>query len=427
MKNHGLMAFVLTSCVALSACNGGGSSDKDDSKPTPEPQPETVSATFVDNSVSGLQYLCSSSEDVRLTDANGVLTCEKGDTVTFFVGSIELGSTTMNDNTVFITPATLVGDDTNEATDAVLNMARFLISLDTDQDPSNGISIDESSHQDIGAVLDFEQTVENFEASVASVLTQLTDELPEGPYTLVDASEAEGHLVLGLYIQYAGLYDGTVDFGEATTRLTFVMSRQGYAYGTNESADGIYAQAANEELDGPFDTLGAFERFKIDGSTGATYYVPAKIDDGVLSGSDEDGLVAFTATRELHFDPVVDDALVQQFTELLPFAIHLDDNRTFIIFGNALDGFPFGSYEGGTPPSDNTANDPEYWDINMAEVVSTRDNTIRLIAIAMNGLVVDISVDLAGETPAVLANWTHVHEGTEGTTTDFEANYQLAN
>ncbi|MDX1756014.1 MAG: hypothetical protein R3175_08160 [Marinobacter sp.] len=427
------MALLLASCFVLSGCNGSSSSDKDDSSPAPtpspqpepEPEPETVSATFVDSSVSGLRYLCSSSDEVQLTDANGVLTCEIGDTVTFFVGSIELGSTVMEENTVFITPATLVGDNTNEATDAVLNMARLLISLDTDQDPSNGISLDESSHQDIGAVLEFDQTVENFEVSVASILTQLTDDLPDGPYTLVDADEAKGHLILGLFIQYAGLYDGTVDFGEATTRLTFVVSRQGMAYGVNETADGIYAQAASEVDPSNFDTLGVFEEFKIDGSTGATYYVPAEIRDGVLSGSDGDGRISFTATRELHFDPVIDEALVQQFSVLLPFAIHLDDSRTFVFSDDALAGFPFGMFEGGTPPSDNAANDPEYWDINVVEVVSTREDTVRLIAIAMNGLLLDISVDLSGETPAVLANWTHVHEGTEGTTTDFEANYAL--
>ncbi len=428
MKNNGIFAALLASCFALSACNSG-SSNKDDNPSTgtetPEPQPETVSATFVDSSVSGLQYQCSSSTDVHLTDARGVLTCEIGDTVTFFVGSIELGSTVMNEDTVFITPATLVGENTNEATDAVLNMARLLISLDIDQDPSNGIAIDESSLQDIGVVLEFDQTSENFESAVESIITQLTDELPEGPYTLVDAGEAQGHLVLGLYIQYAGLYDGTVNFGDTVTRLTFVVSREGYAYGTNESADGIYANAANDEMAGPFDTLGNFESFKVDGSTGATYFVPATIDNGVLSGTEESGLVSFTATRQLIFDPVIDSALVEQFSALLPLTIHLDDNRSFAFADEALDGFPFGLFAGGTPHSDNAANDPEYWDINVVEVVSTRDDTVRLIAIAMNGFVLDIAVDLSGETPSVQANWTHVHEGTEGTVTGFETEFPL--
>ncbi|HAJ41779.1 MAG TPA: hypothetical protein DCM00_03820, partial [Alcanivorax sp.] len=68
----------------------------------------------------------------------------------------------------------LAGDGADENDNTVINISRFLISLDADQDLANGIQIDPASHLDLGLAIDFSLDPVAFETAIASALDMLT-------------------------------------------------------------------------------------------------------------------------------------------------------------------------------------------------------------------------------------------------------------
>lgn len=412
MRTPALVAAVVASSFFLTGCP-----DSDSSSPV-----ATKSATFVDTVVRGLQYRCSATGAVKLTDDSGVLTCPVGSTVTFMVGSIVLGDIVMTRNTDIITPAMLAGPGADEGSDEVLNISRFLLALDTDQDPDTGITIDPSSLQNLDSVLDFTVTTASFDTAAQGIVDTLTGDLPEGPFTLPDAGSTEAHIVIGIYLSYAGLYEGTVSREGSTSKVVFLVSRDGRAYGTNETESGLYAAAAGDEEADSLSTQGIFDDFKIDGSTGATYYLSSEAAAGEWTGSVEAG-PSFSASRKLAFDALVDDGLVAMFEDMLPLSITLGELGNYVVGMEGITGFPYGQFDGGTPASPSGENDVEYGHINIAEVVSAKDNVVRVIAMSMSGYLLDISMDFSGEgDPAMTAKWAHVHDGVSGTSTTYTAN-----
>jgi len=404
--------------VAILAITGCGGSSRSGSSGGGT---ATRTAHFVDNAVTGLHYTCGSSS-TKTTGEQGVLSCPDGATARFLIGDIELGEAVVNGNTVFITPADLAGDGADENDNTVINISRFLISLDADQDLANGIQIDPASHLDLGLAIDFSLDPLAFETAIASALDMLTADLPGGPYPLVAAADAQDHVIVALHLSNAGLYRGSVRHAPDTVNgMTFLVTRAGAVYGSNQAVDGRYtATGFEEELDW-LSTVGNGEDFKIDGSSGATYFIDATIEKGRATGQPAgEDYPRFEASRRLTFDPLYDQSLVQEFGDLLPLAIGIgeDSDAPFVIHtaaGGGLEGAPFGSFEGG-PPSQQLENDVEYSDIVIVEVVSTGDNTIRLLGMSMAGYLVDATIDLSDPEPKVDATWEHIHEGRSGTT-----------
>ena len=409
--------------LAITGCGGSSSSGSSGGGTA------TRTAHFVDNAVTGLHYTCGSSS-TKTTGEQGVLRCPDGATARFLIGDIELGEAVVNGNTVFITPADLAGDGADENDNTVINISRFLISLDADQDLANGIQIDPASHLDLGLAIDFSLDPVAFETAIASALDMLTADLPGGPYPLVAEEDAQDHVIVALHLSNAGLYRGTVRHaGNALTGMTFLVTRQGAAYGTNRSTDGRYAATGFEESANWLNTSGQGEGFKIDGTTAATHFIEASMADGRASGSPDSGdYPSFEATRRLAFDPLYDQALAEDFADLLPLAIGIgeNDDAPFVIQDTAddLDGAPFGSRgsEGGVagaPASSKEENDLEFSDLIAAEIVETDGRTLRLMALSMSGYLVDATIDLSDAQPTVKATWEHVHEGRRGTTQTF--------
>ncbi|OZG74132.1 hypothetical protein BTA51_03665 [Hahella sp. CCB-MM4] len=451
-----LVTLALASAL-LTACGGNnsGSSNNDTNN--------TVSATFVDNAVSGLQYLCSSTSEKQLTNSQGVLQCEKNDTVTFYVGSIELGKTVMTESTVFITPATLVGEDSNEDTDSVFNMAKFLIGLDSDQDTSNGISIAPESLIFVGEELNFDQSAEDFADSAATIMTQLTQNVEDGPFPLANDEDARDHIIIGLYLSHAGLYEGMVNYPTGNRKIALLVSREGGAYGTNRTLAGKYASSGISSRN-RFDTVGRSNDIQVDGSTETPRLIKTSIVNGVLSGrsiaedndelapviaamapppeepeefegeegpeepvlDDGDDAILIEARRVVTFDSVFDQSVVDKFDDLLPLAIDFGDKGVFVIdrTSKRMSGFHYASYPGGTPHAADEDNELEGWDTNIGEIISARDNKIHLIAMSVNGYLVDMTMNMSGEQPVMNASWRHLYEGAKGTTSTYETEYE---
>ncbi len=167
---HKIVSLISSLLIAvfLTACGGGSSSSTSSVK--------TTTGTFKDSTVSGLDYNCSSST-TGTTNASGEYTCDEGNTVSFSIAGIILGTTDVN--TTAITPVTLFPNDEN----ASINLAQLLQTLDEDGDPSNGITLEPSLVNMLnGQMIDF--TSPTFDTDISALLG----------VTLVSETNAINHL-----------------------------------------------------------------------------------------------------------------------------------------------------------------------------------------------------------------------------------------
>lgn len=142
--------------VTLAACGGGA-------------EAPTSNGVFLDAAVEGLEYVAGTSAKAATT-ANGGFTCKQGETVTFSVGGITLGSAAC---AASLTPLNLAGTN-NVKDNAVVNRLIALQSLDDDADPANGIRIASAVRTALaGRTLDFTQASTAFNAALTATLAAL--------------------------------------------------------------------------------------------------------------------------------------------------------------------------------------------------------------------------------------------------------------
>ncbi|MFQ3200750.1 MAG: ABC-2 type transport system ATP-binding protein [Zhongshania sp.] len=122
---------LLISTALLTACGGSSVSSSNNSAS------ELQEGQFVDAPVQGLNYTRSGLTTIFRTLANGIFLYNPSETLQFSVGNIPIGSASTDANTRFVTPSTLAGGDEQVR----VNIARFLLTLDEDEDPTNGIAI----------------------------------------------------------------------------------------------------------------------------------------------------------------------------------------------------------------------------------------------------------------------------------------------
>lgn len=132
MKNILPLSLSLALAAALSACGAGGEEE--------DQVVATTSGVFRDAPVSGLWY--QSLTGNGYTNSKGEFPYKPGEVYTFFVGQLKLGSYTPGTDNAIVTPASLVPAGTPNREDIIVNMARFLMTLDINQDPSDGIEIE---------------------------------------------------------------------------------------------------------------------------------------------------------------------------------------------------------------------------------------------------------------------------------------------
>ena len=148
----------LTAGVLLSACGGG-----DDNNPA------MVSGVFLDAAVEGLDYVATGAGKAS-TGANGEFTCTVGNTLSFTLGGIALGSAPCN---ATVTPLTLAGSS-NVKDDSVVNRLLALQLLDEDNDPSNGIKLSAAVKAALAnRTLDFNASAATFNTAMTATLASL--------------------------------------------------------------------------------------------------------------------------------------------------------------------------------------------------------------------------------------------------------------
>jgi len=124
--------YSLLSLAVFSVLAGCGGSDN-----APAETPKTpITGVFLDGAVENLDYVAGTAAKSSTT-AKGEFTCYAGDTVSFSLGGIALGSAAC---AATITPLQLAG--VNDVKDAkVVNRLLTLQLLDEDSDPANGIKL----------------------------------------------------------------------------------------------------------------------------------------------------------------------------------------------------------------------------------------------------------------------------------------------
>ncbi|QOY54436.1 Ig-like domain-containing protein [Candidatus Sulfurimonas marisnigri] len=145
----------------------------------------TVTGQFVDAPVQGLGYTCSSGT-TGTTNSNGEYTCIIGDSVTFFIGSVEIGTSSAQETA--ITPYSLF---TNNNV-AAINLARLLQSVDTGS-VSGVIVIDTALEANIPADTNFSNV--DFNTTIQDALDIVLVSETEARTTMNEAIIIAGGIV----------------------------------------------------------------------------------------------------------------------------------------------------------------------------------------------------------------------------------------
>lgn len=245
-------ALLSAMLVGCGGGGGGGSASGDnsannavDSAPSTSSS-ESVSGEiregrFLDSAVSNVRYITlSPTGQVSMsgfTAEDGSFFYRDGETVSFYIGDILLGSSLAKE---IVTPVALV--ENASSGDALGNMLRFLQTLDEDASPSNGIQITDSVHQSATDVqVDFDKAMTSFDvqtslmslinvATNSPTLPNVVDALTHFRETLLSAYDTNsGDSVLSLMDTKWKSTFTSADCGETTATLTHTFNIAGHS------------------------------------------------------------------------------------------------------------------------------------------------------------------------------------------------------
>jgi hypothetical protein len=155
---HTPLLAAMAAGALMSACGGGSTA------------PGATTGVFLDAAVENLDYAAGTAAK-KATNAKGEFTCNSGETVTFSVGGVVLGSAPCG---AVITPLTLAGG-TDIKADKVVNRLLTLQSLDEDGDPSNGIKLTAEVKTALASsTMDFSLTASDFNTALTTALSTLS-------------------------------------------------------------------------------------------------------------------------------------------------------------------------------------------------------------------------------------------------------------
>ncbi|QDL53165.1 cyanophycinase [Rhodoferax aquaticus] len=172
--------------LAVTACGGGGGGN------TTTTSTSALTGQFIDAAVGNVDYETSSG--LRgTTDANGNFRYNPGDTVTFRIGGLTLGSGPASGT---VTPLDMVAGATSVNDPEVIKLLQVLQTLDDDNDPSNGITISAAVRTAIGTTGRKLQDISDLNTAVVS-LVQTALSPPGRALKSADAAKAHFADTLG--------------------------------------------------------------------------------------------------------------------------------------------------------------------------------------------------------------------------------------
>jgi hypothetical protein len=170
--------------IALIALNNCSSSDSG-----------TRHGMFIDSAIEGLTFTTETLSGE--TDSFGRFSYEPGETVTFSIGGIILGSTSGKS---VVTPLDLVAGAQDEKNPKVTNIVRLLITLDEDNNPENGIILSPELKTALAdASIDFSLDPFVFDQDtsvldVVKIVNQIYHTTESGERTICTEQDAQDHL-----------------------------------------------------------------------------------------------------------------------------------------------------------------------------------------------------------------------------------------
>lgn len=125
LRHAVVILVIISAMVILYGCSDDGGSGS-----------QINTGKFVDSHIEGIDF--STPTYTGTTDSQGTFKYQPGETVSFYVGGVYLGST---QGEAIVTIVDLVAGASDIYHPVVTNIARFLQSLDEDENPGNGIQI----------------------------------------------------------------------------------------------------------------------------------------------------------------------------------------------------------------------------------------------------------------------------------------------
>lgn len=211
------LTLIIVATLILSACNSSSGSGASNNVTTAKGQ-------FKDNNTAGLSY--TSGNQSGVTDSDGTFSYQVGQKVTFSVGGIKIGEST---GKTIVTPIDLVSQGNSDST-AVKNIVRFLMMLDDDGNPENGIKISES----VAKSAKNWQQVNFATTNLGNDLKQIMEDAKAADgrtRTLPTAEAAKTHLEKTLRCSYAGAYAGKYSGDDDGYFIFLVDALNGNSYG----------------------------------------------------------------------------------------------------------------------------------------------------------------------------------------------------
>lgn len=204
----------------LGGCGGGGGEDEAAEQPY-------STGVLRDSPIAGIYYETDGKSGV--TDSQGRFSYHPGDKVAFFIGRLKLGEFYPPRSDAMLTIASLVPEDATARADRLAGMARFLLTLDEDDNPANGISVPEQLDR-LGLSwtfrsLDFTDfslaTNPNLYVALADMRTAKED----SGLDFVSQIDAIEHVRDSFNCAYSGAFVGTR--GDSTPKAVFALVLQG--------------------------------------------------------------------------------------------------------------------------------------------------------------------------------------------------------
>jgi len=146
----------------------------------------TMMGVFMDDLVSGLHYTTDTVSGI--TNEDGEFHYMEGEMVTFSVGNTMFGQAMGKS---VMTPLDLVPSAENASHPTITNMVKFMLTIDSDSDSTNGVHIDGITRgMAYGHSLDFDMPMSDFESN-----PELLDFISQMPHAshMVNTEEAQEH------------------------------------------------------------------------------------------------------------------------------------------------------------------------------------------------------------------------------------------
>ena len=195
--------IIAMSALALAACN-----DDNDNQDNTAPVAQVQTAYFIDSAVSGLSYSSSSQQGV--TGSDGKFNYKAGETVTFKLGDITLGTAKPTSDKLLLKTLNNGTTEQGNLSNSSINRAVLLQTLDQDADSSNGIQLASTTLAQLKntGTLDFTVAPEQFAQQLGSLLSKLNISA-----SVVDAALAKDHLLVS---EASALGKATISYDKTT-------------------------------------------------------------------------------------------------------------------------------------------------------------------------------------------------------------------